>query len=68
MRFFDVAALGSLPALVRESAERALVLVGAVPDEEHREVAREVRRSADRGGAELGELIVRAAAVRHFLG
>ena len=68
MRFFDVAALGSLPALVRESAERALVLVGAVSDEEHREVAREVRRSADRGGAELGELIVRAAAVRHFLG
>src|SRR5438445_93763 len=68
MRFFDVAALVSLPALVRESAERALVLVGAVPDEEHREVAREVRRSADRGGAELGELIVRAAAVRHFLG
>ena len=31
-------------------------------------VAREVRQSADRGGAELGELIVRAAAVRHFLG
>ena len=58
----------SLALGLRESAERALSLIGVAPDGEHCEVAREVRRSADRGGAELGELIVRAAAVRHFLG
>ena len=66
MRFFDPAALPWLPPLARESAERALSLAGTAPDDEHREIAREVRRYSD--GAQVGELIVRAAAVRRFLG
>jgi phosphoenolpyruvate carboxylase len=56
-----------LPPLVRESVDRALAMVGAVDgDVEHAEIARSVRKSV--GGAQLGDLIVRTAALRHFLG
>ena len=68
LRFFDPAALATLPAAVRESVDRALALAGTEFDPEHAELARGVRRAVDSGGAPLGELIVRAAAVRHFLG
>src|SRR5438067_5070126 len=69
VRFLDRDALASLPLRVRESAERALSLIEARDaDVEHREIAREVRRVVDSGGAAMTELIVRAAAIRHFLG
>jgi hypothetical protein len=68
LRFFDPAALATLPAAVRESVDRALALAGTEFDPEHAELARGVRRAVESGGAPLGELIVRAAAVRHFLG
>jgi phosphoenolpyruvate carboxylase len=66
--YLDADAVGSQPPLVRESVTRALSLVNAATDDEHREVARAARRSAEAGGAQLTELIVRAAALRHFLG
>src|SRR5213082_73595 len=69
VRYLDRDALASLPSGVRQSAERALSLIEARDaDVEHREIAREVRRVADSGGAAMTELIVRAAALRHFLG
>jgi len=69
VRYLDRDALASLPPRVRESAERALSLIEARDaDVEHREIAREVRRVVESGGAAMTELIVRAAALRHFLG
>jgi phosphoenolpyruvate carboxylase len=69
MRYLDTDRLAWLPARSRESVERALKLVGAVDvDAEHVELSREVRRVTESGGAQTGELIVRAAALRHFLG
>jgi phosphoenolpyruvate carboxylase len=69
MRYLDRDAISGLPPLVRESVHRALELVEARDvDPEHREIAREVRRVADSGGVAMTELIVRAAALRHFLG
>jgi hypothetical protein len=54
---------------VRESVERALSSINAgESDAEHVEISREVRRIAQAGGAQMTELIVRAAALRHFLG
>jgi phosphoenolpyruvate carboxylase len=69
LRYLDREDLGWLPPLVRESVERALSLVDAdAIDAEHVEISREVRRIAQSGGAQMTELIVRAAALRHFLG
>jgi phosphoenolpyruvate carboxylase len=69
MRFLDVDQRAWLPPLARESVERAASLLDAVEhDVEHSEIAREVRRIADSGGSHMTELIVRAAALRHFLG
>ena len=69
VRYLDREGLGSLPPLVEESVGRALSLIGArASDEEHVEISREVRRIAQAGGAQMTELIVRAAALRHFLG
>ena len=49
--------------------DRGLSLVdGHAGDAEHVEISREVRRIAQAGGAQMTELIVRAAALRHFLG
>jgi phosphoenolpyruvate carboxylase len=58
-----------LPPLVRASADRALALVDSTEtDAEHTEISREVRRVAQAGGSQMTELIVRAAALRRFLG
>jgi phosphoenolpyruvate carboxylase len=68
-RYLDRAAIAGLPALVRESVERALSLIDTpTVDAEHSEIARGVRRVTESGGAAMTELIVRAAAIRHFLG
>jgi phosphoenolpyruvate carboxylase len=68
-RYLDREGLAWLPPLVRESVERALSLIGtSETDAEHVEISREVRRIAQAGGAQMTELIVRAAALRHFLG
>src|SRR5438093_1078760 len=66
-RYLDPDVIAQLPASVRESIDRASSLVVTDADAEHREIAREMRRVADSGGA-MSELIVRAAAIRHFLG
>ncbi|MEK6208739.1 MAG: phosphoenolpyruvate carboxylase [Chloroflexota bacterium] len=69
VRYLDRDATRWLPPLVRESIDRALSLVDTRDENaEHHEIAREVRRVADSGGAAMTELIVRAAAIRHFLG
>ena len=69
MRYLDRDAIAWLPPLVRESIERARSLVDVRDtDTEHREITREVRRVAASSGAPMTELIVRAAALRHFLG
>jgi phosphoenolpyruvate carboxylase len=58
-----------LPPLVRASVDRALALVDSTEtDAEHTEISREVRRVAQAGGSQMTELIVRAAALRRFLG
>jgi phosphoenolpyruvate carboxylase len=68
-RYLDRDGVAQLPVNVRESVDRALSLIDATqPDTEHTEIAREVRRVAGSGGAPMTELIVRAAAIRHFLG
>src|SRR5438094_1463944 len=69
VRYLDADQLAWLPQRVRESAERALTLVDAREmDTEHIDLSREMRRLAESGGAQTAELIVRAAALRHFLG
>ncbi len=69
VRYLDREDLPWLPPLVRESVDRALALIDArETDAEHVEISREVRRIAQSGGAQMTELIVRAAALRHFLG
>ena len=69
VRYLDGEGLEWLPPLVRESVDRALALIDArETDAEHVEISREVRRIAQSGGAQMTELIVRAAALRHFLG
>ncbi|MDQ2915513.1 MAG: phosphoenolpyruvate carboxylase [Chloroflexota bacterium] len=69
LRYLDADRLEWLPPLVRKSAERALTLVERERvDAEHTEISREVRRVAQAGGAQMAELIVRAASMRHFLG
>ena len=69
VRYLDGEGLEWLPPLVRESVDRALLLIDArETDAEHVEISREVRRIAQSGGAQMTELIVRAAALRHFLG
>jgi phosphoenolpyruvate carboxylase len=68
-RYLDRDALAGLPSPVRESVHRALSLIDVPnPDTEHAEIARGVRRVAESGGTAMTELIVRAAALRHFLG
>jgi phosphoenolpyruvate carboxylase len=68
-RYVDRDALAGLPQLVRESVHRGLSLIdGSKSDAEHSEIAREVRRVTESGGTAMTELIVRAAAIRHFLG
>ena len=69
MRYLDRDGIAWLPPLVRESIERARSLIEVRDaDTEHREITREVRRVAASSGAPMTELIVRAAALRHFLG
>jgi phosphoenolpyruvate carboxylase len=69
VRYLDRDAIPWLPPMVRESIDRALSLADAGDENtEHREIAREVRRVAEAGGAQMSELIVRAAALRRFLG
>jgi phosphoenolpyruvate carboxylase len=69
MRYLDRDDLAWLPPVVRESVERAFSLINASEsDAEHVDISREVRRIAQAGGAQMTELIVRAAALRHFLG
>ena len=68
-RYLDRDAIAGLPSLVRESVHRALSLIDFPDvDTEHAQIAREVRRVTESGGAAMTELIVRAAALRHFLG
>jgi len=68
-RHLDRDALASVPSRVRESVHRALSLIDAPDtDTEHAQIAREVRRVSESGGSAMTELIVRAAALRHFLG
>ena len=69
LRYLDREGLAWLPPQVRESVDRALSLIDARETEsEHVEISREVRRITQAGGAQMTELIVRAAALRHFLG
>jgi phosphoenolpyruvate carboxylase len=69
VRYLDREDLAWLPPLVRESVDSALSLIDRREvDPEHIEISREVRRIAQSGGAQMTELIVRAAALRHFLG
>ena len=69
VRYLDRDGLAWLPPLVRESVDRAVSLIDTrETDAEHVEISREVRRIAQSGGAPMTELIVRAAALRHFLG
>jgi phosphoenolpyruvate carboxylase len=68
-RYLDADRLDWLPPLVRQSADRALSLVDhGQADTEHTEISREVRRATQSGGGQIAELIVRAAALRRFLG
>jgi phosphoenolpyruvate carboxylase len=68
-RYLDRDGVAQPAASVRESVDQALSLIDASErDTEHAEIAREVRRVAGSGGAPMTELIVRAAAIRHFLG
>jgi phosphoenolpyruvate carboxylase len=67
VRYLDRDAISWFPPPVRESIDRALSLaVARDEDIEHHEIAREVRRVDS--GAAMTELIVRAAALRRFLG
>jgi len=67
--YLDRDAISGLPSRVRESVHRALELIDAPnTDTEHAEIARDVRRITESGGSAMTELIVRAAALRHFLG
>ena len=69
VRYLDADQLAWLPARSRESAERALTLVDSPhTDAEHVELSREMRRVTESGGVISTELVVRAAALRHFLG
>jgi phosphoenolpyruvate carboxylase len=69
VRYLDADRLAWLPARARESVERALRLVESPQaDAEHLELSREMRRVMESGGALSTELVVRAAALRHFLG
>lgn len=68
-RYLDRDGIAALPPLVRESVHRTLELIDAPKLEtEHCEIARDVRRVSQSGGGANTELIVRAAALRHFLG
>ena len=67
LRYLDRDAIAGLPSIARESVHRALSLIDTPADTEHAEIARDVRRVTESGGA-MTELIVRAAALRHFLG
>src|SRR5256886_527291 len=69
LRYLDADRRTWLPPLVRESVSRALALVGLPEsDADHNAIASEVRRIVDSGGTQMTELIVRAAALRRFLG
>jgi phosphoenolpyruvate carboxylase len=69
VRYLDRDRLAWLPARACESVERALTFLDARDtDTEHLELSREMRRITESGGALATELIVRAAALRHFLG
>jgi phosphoenolpyruvate carboxylase len=69
VRYLDRDRLAWLPSRARESVERGLALVDVREiDEEHVELSREMRRLTESGGALTTELVVRAAALRHFLG
>jgi phosphoenolpyruvate carboxylase len=68
-RFLDPAGRSWLPPRVRESVERATTLIGDEDHEgAHAEIAGQVRKAAANGQPQLGELILRAASVRRFLG
>src|SRR6266542_1655433 len=68
VRFLDPNGWGWLPPLVSESVDRARTLVGADHDPAHAEIASHVRKAAASGSSQIGELMLRAATVRRFLG
>ena len=69
VRYLDAERLSWLPSRVRESVERALTLIDAPEtDAEHVELSREMRHINESAASAMTELIVRAAALRHFLG
>ncbi|HEV8670668.1 MAG TPA: phosphoenolpyruvate carboxylase [Candidatus Limnocylindria bacterium] len=69
IRFLDPDGLGWWPSRVRESVDRATTLIGDdTRDPAHAELAGQVRRAAANGSAQLGDLVLRAASVRRFLG
>lgn len=58
-----------LPPLAAASVARALSLVGGVESHSgHSALARAARNAVRSGSGQLGDLIVEAAALRHFLG
>ena len=70
MRFLALEDMAWFPPLARESAAAALRRVGASePDVRHQEVALAARTAIESGaGTQVGELVLRAAALRRFLG
>src|SRR5947207_8969151 len=69
VRYVDAEEVAWLPAPVRESVDRARSLVDTrASDAEHIEISREGPRIPPAGRARMTELIVRAAALRPFLG
>jgi phosphoenolpyruvate carboxylase len=69
VRFLDPDLGSWVPAAVRESVDRARTLVGGVsPDPTHAEIAVHIRKYAANGSPQLGELMLRAATIRRFLG
>lgn len=68
VRFVDPNGRAGLPALVRESVDRAVTLAETVHDPAHADIAGHVRKAVANGSTHIGELMLRAAAVRRFLG
>ena len=69
IRFLDPGSRSWLPASVRESVDRARTLVGGeAHDAAHAEIAGHVRTANANGSPQLGELMLRAATIRRFLG
>ena len=67
VRYLDAEAVSDVPAPVQADIRAALDLVGE-RDRAHVETTREIRRQLEGSADGLDELVVRAAALRHFLG